>query len=67
MDGHSQRIVLKWKLLTSSVPQVSILGQGLLNVFISDVDSGIECSINKFADYTKLSGTLGMTEGRDAI
>ncbi|GAB0203477.1 mitochondrial enolase superfamily member 1 [Grus japonensis] len=31
------------------------------------MDSGIECTLNKFADDTKLCGVLDTLEGRDAI
>ncbi|GAB0210333.1 cAMP-dependent protein kinase inhibitor alpha [Grus japonensis] len=31
------------------------------------MDSGIECTLSKFADDTKLCGTVNMLEGRDAI
>ncbi|GAB0210328.1 cAMP-dependent protein kinase inhibitor alpha [Grus japonensis] len=31
------------------------------------MDSGIECTLSKFADNTKLCGTVNMLEGRDAI
>ncbi|GAB0195059.1 cAMP-dependent protein kinase inhibitor alpha [Grus japonensis] len=31
------------------------------------MDSGIECTLSKFADDTKLCGVVNMLEGRDAI
>ncbi|GAB0194858.1 cAMP-dependent protein kinase inhibitor alpha [Grus japonensis] len=31
------------------------------------MDSGIECTLSKFADNTKLCGVVDMLEGRDAI
>jgi len=39
----------------------------LFNNFIGNMDSGIECTLNKFADYTKLCGTIDMLVLKDAI
>jgi len=49
------------------IPQGSVSGPELFNIFVSDMDSGIKCTFSKFASNTKLCGAVDMLEGRDAI
>ena len=42
-------------------------GTALSNIFVGDMNSGIECTLSKFAYDTKLCSVVDTLEGRDAI
>ena len=69
--GHTQTVAVNlsmsgWRSVKSGVLQGWGLGPVLFNI-ISDINSGIEYSLNKFVDGTKLCGMINMPEQQDAV
>ena len=51
----------------SGIPQGSILALVLFNIFISDINSRIECTLSKFVGDIKLCVAVNTPEGQYII
>ncbi|XP_077638367.1 triadin isoform X5 [Lonchura striata] len=70
LDDHAQSVEVsgamsKWKAVPSGVPQGSVLGLVLFNIFIGDMDSGFQCTLSEFTDDTQMCDAVNTMEGRN--
>jgi len=72
LDGRIQRAAVNssmstWRPVTSGFPQRSLSGPVLFNNSAGNMDIGIECTLSKFANDTKVSGAVHMLDEWDGI
>lgn len=68
LGGFKQRVVCngskcRWNPVMSGVPQSSVLGLVVFNIFINRIDNGIiQCTFSMFAGVMKLRRAVDITK-----
>ena len=68
LEGRKQRLVINerysdWTDVSSGVPHGSVLGPTIFLMFINDLEDGVQSTVLKFADDTKLYTGVTKDEG----